>query len=204
MESVEDIKARMKEDMAERKRLKKEARAKGEVDARMVDDDDFDVNFTVVDFSKIDHGMGNKKFTSKFSFMQRDGKGKLDKRWDAGDVNDGGGDFWKNDGPSATEQAAAEKAEKKAAKKEARKKLKEEALAHEDEDTASPKAEKLKKKKKAKKSKAGKGKDQEGSPEKAKFANPMDDDDGLSDEDAEGDEQARIEAMLSGKNAYFE
>ena len=138
----------MKEDMAERKRLKKEARAKGEVDARMVDDDDFDVNFTVVDFSKIDHGMGNKKFTSKFSFMQRDGKGKLDKRWDAGDVNDGGGDFWKNDGPSATEQAAAEKAEKKAAKKEARKKLKEEALAHEDEDTASPKAEKLKKKKK--------------------------------------------------------
>ena len=51
----------------------------------------------------------------------------------------------------------------------------------------------------AKKSKAGKGKDQEGSPEKAKFANPMDDDDGLSDEDAEGDEQARM-CVLSHSN----
>lgn len=146
-ESVEDIKARMKEEAAERKRIKKEARAKGEIDTRMVDDDDFDVNFSVVDFSKIDHGMGNKTFTSRFSFMQKDTKGKLDQRWDGGDVNDGG-DFWKTDGPSAAEQAAAEKAEKRAAKKEARKKQKEEALAQEDEEAASPKKGDKKKEKK--------------------------------------------------------
>ena len=102
----------MKEEMAERKRRKKERRAKGEIDERMVDDDDFDVNLKVVDFSQVDHGMGKKKFTSKFSFMQKDSKGKVDKRWDAGDVNDGG-DFWKKDGPSAAEQAALEKEEKR-------------------------------------------------------------------------------------------
>ena len=131
----------MKEELAERKQRKKEARARGEIDERMVDDDDFDVNFSVVDFSKIDHGMGNKKFTSRFSFMTKDDKGKVDQRWDAGDVNDGGG-FWKTDGPSAAEQAAAEKAEKRAAKKEARKKQKEEALAQEVEEDADLKAKK--------------------------------------------------------------
>ena len=128
---MEDIRARMKEEMAERKKRKLERRAQGEMDERMVDDDDFDLNLKVVDFSQVDHGMGNKRFTSRFSFISKDGKGKLDKRWDAGDANDGG-DFWKTEGPSAAELAKAEKDAKREAKKEERRKVKEEARANEE------------------------------------------------------------------------
>ena len=146
---MEDIRARMKEEMAERKKRKLERRAQGEIDERMVDDDDFDLNLKVVDFSQVDHGMGNKRFTSRFSFIAKDSMGKLDKRWDAGDANDGG-DFWKTEGPSAAELAKAEKDAKREAKKEERRKVKEEARANEEareEQVAHQEDDKKKKKK---------------------------------------------------------
>lgn len=149
-ESVEDIKARMKDEMAERKKRKKERRAKGVHDERFANEDDFDTNFKIVDFSSVDTGMGNKRFTSRFSFMQRDNLGKVDQRWDAGDVNEGG-DFWKVDGPTASEQDAAAKAEKRAAAKEAKKKLKDESNAQEEGEEENDNSKKKKKKKKTKK-----------------------------------------------------
>jgi hypothetical protein len=136
-----------------RKREKKERRARGEIDDRVVDDDDFDVNFKVVDFSDVDLGMGGKKFTSRFSFVKKDTSATLDKHWDGGDEKDES-DFWKSDEPSAAQQAADEKAEAKAAKKEERKKQKTEALAAQEE----AEEEEVKQKEEDKKSKKDKKK----------------------------------------------
>ena len=44
----------------------------------------------------------------------------------------------------------------------------------------------------AKKSKADKGKGKGGDSKQSKFSNPMDDDGGLSDEDDDGEEEARM------------
>ena len=128
--------------MEERKQRKLERREQGEVDERMVDDDDFDLGIQVVDFSRANDGMGNKRFTSKFSFMQKDTLGKVDKRWDGGDAKTDASEFFKRDGPSASEEATAERAKKRAEKKAARQKTKEAARARAEEDASSPKAQK--------------------------------------------------------------
>lgn len=90
-ESVQDIKERMQRQIEERRSERSRRQAEqGVADDRVLSTYEFAGKRKIADFSSVDAGMGTKKkFTSRFSFMQKkDEIHELDEGWDAGDEID--------------------------------------------------------------------------------------------------------------------